>query len=192
MNFDEYRTYVKSDLFRYEGVTSWRKFLRNIILSPGFKYTFILRTCRFLQGKKVLQPIYHVFRLLHRHYSIRYGIDIPSVTNIGKGFYIGHYGGIVINGYSRIGNNVNISHGVTLGQANRGHNRGCPSVGNQVYIGPGAKIIGKISIGNNVAIGANCVVTKDVPDDAVVIGVPAKIISDKGSRDYVNRIWRPD
>jgi serine O-acetyltransferase len=111
------------------------------------------------------------------------------LTNIGYGFYIGHFGGIVVNGQSRIGNNVNISHGVTLGQANRGRNIGYPTVGDYVYIGPGAKIIGNVNIGNHAAIGANSVVTKDVPNNAVVAGVPATIISDQGSSGYVNRTW---
>lgn len=79
-----------------------------------------------------------------------------------------------------IGENCNIGQGVTIGIAGRGEKKGVPQIGNKVYIAPGAKIIGKIIIGNNVMIGANSVVTKDVPDNAVVAGVPAKIISYKG------------
>jgi len=86
-----------------------------------------------------------------------------------------------------IGKNCNISHQVTLGIANRGTHKGVPIIGDNVYIGPGAKIIGDINIGNNVAIGANCVVTKDVPDNAVVVGVPGKVISYEGSMGYVNK-----
>ena len=74
-----------------------------------------------------------------------------------------------------------------VGQANRGGNKGYPTIGDNVYIGPGAKIVGAVKVGNNVAIGANCVVTKDVPDNAVVVGVPGKIISYTGSEGYVNR-----
>lgn len=107
---------------------------------------------------------------------------------IGKGFYIGHFGTIVVHSSAVIGDNVNISQGVTIGATNRGNRQGIPTIGNQVYIGPGAKIIGKITVGNNVAIGANAVVTKDVPDNAVVAGVPAKIISMQGGEGYINRI----
>lgn len=120
---------------------------------------------------------------MQRHY----GIQIPSETRIGKGFYIGHYGTIVVNGAAVIGDNVNISHGVTIGQANRGRHKGVAIIGNGVYIGPGVKIVGKVIIGNNVAIGANAVVTSDVPDNACVAGVPAKIISMNGADGYVNR-----
>ena len=86
-----------------------------------------------------------------------------------------------------IGDNVNISQGVTIGQTNRGKRKGVPVIGNGVYIGPGAKVIGKVTIGNNVAIGANAVVTEDVPDNACVAGVPAKIVSMNGAEGYVNR-----
>jgi len=189
VSFKNYRTYVKSDLFRYVGTLSWKAFLVNILFNPGFRYTFILRTCRYLHHKKMFKMVHLLFKYLHWHYSIRYGISIPVSTEIGYGFYIGHFGEIVINGRSKIGDNVNISHGVTLGQANRGKNMGCPSVGNQVYVGPGAKLVGNVIVGNNVAIGANCVVTKNVPDNAVVVGIPGKIISYEGSEGYVNNIW---
>lgn len=117
----------------------------------------------------------------------KYGIAIAPDMEIGSGFYIGHYGGIVISPYSKIGKNCNLSHGVTLGQANRGSNIGSPILGDNVYVGPGAKIVGAVRIGNNVAIGANCVVTKDIPDEAVVVGVPGKVISHKGSLDYISK-----
>jgi serine O-acetyltransferase len=77
---------------------------------------------------------------------------------------------------------------VTIGQSNRGKRKGCPTIGNEVYIGPGAKIFGNIKIGNNVAIGANSVVTRDIPDNAVVVGIPGNVISYNGSDGYINRI----
>jgi serine O-acetyltransferase len=86
-----------------------------------------------------------------------------------------------------IGDNCNISQGVTIGEANRGPRKGTPVIGNNVYIGPGAKIIGAVHIGNNVAVGANCVVTRDVPDGAVVVGVPGRVISYEGSKGYIIR-----
>lgn len=86
-----------------------------------------------------------------------------------------------------IGKNCNISHLVTLGVSNRGTRKGVPTIGDNVYIGPGAKIIGNIIVGNHAAIGANCVVTKDVPDNAVVVGVPGKVISLDGSVGYINK-----
>lgn len=105
----------------------------------------------------------------------RYGIQIPVSCKIGEGFYIGHWGTIVVNSGVKIGKNVNISHGVTIGQLNRGKRMGTPVIGNEVYIGPGAKILGNIVIGNNVAIGANAVVLDDVPDNACVAVSPQKL-----------------
>ncbi len=92
-----------------------------------------------------------------------------------------------MNEQSVIGKNCNISHGVTIGQTNRGTKKGTPVIGDNVYIGPGALIIGGISIGNNVCIGGNAVVTKDIPDNSVVVGNPGRIISQNGSEGYVNR-----
>jgi len=125
--------------------------------------------------------------MLH-HLTYKLGISIPPSTEIGSGFYIGHFGGIEINFRSVIGKNCNISQGVTLGAANREANKGYPTLGDNIYIGPGAKIVGAVKIGNNVAIGANCVVTKDIMENSVVVGVPARVISEEGSAGYINRI----
>ena len=95
---------------------------------------------------------------------------------------------IVVHERSAIGKNCNISHGVTIGIMNRGSKAGVPIIGDNVYIGPGAKIMGNIKVGDNAAIGANAVVTKNVPDNAVVVGVPAKVISYDGSEGYINRM----
>lgn len=91
----------------------------------------------------------------------------------------------MVNHEAKIGNNCNINHGVTIGTTYGGQYPGTPIIHNNVYIGPGAKIIGGITIGSNVAIGANCVVTKPISDNGVVVGVPGKIISYKGASDYV-------
>jgi serine acetyltransferase len=129
--------------------------------------------------------LYWIFRVLLRHYTYKFGINIPFDTRIGVGLYIGHPGNIHFNARAFVGANCNISQGVTLGQSNRGKNKGYPVIGDGVYIGPGAKIVGAVRVGNNVAIGANCVVTKDVPDNAVVVGVPGRVISFEGAHDYV-------
>ena len=85
-----------------------------------------------------------------------------------------------------IGKNCNLSHGVTIGVNRRGERQGVPTIGDNVYIGPGAKLFGGISVGDNVAVGANCVVTHDVPENGVVVGVPGRIISYEGSQGYIN------
>jgi serine O-acetyltransferase len=183
--FRELKYLIRSDLHRWHGRTNIFLLLRELLSNPGFKYTFWMRIAVYLRPRRILCPLYIVTRLIGNHYSVRYGIQIPFGTRIGSGFFIGHFGNIVVSGFSVIGRNCNISNGVTLGQANRGPRKGYPQVGDNVYIGPGAKLVGNVRIGNNVAIGANCVVTKDVPDNAVVVGVPGRVISFVGSKDYV-------
>jgi serine O-acetyltransferase len=124
----------------------------------------------------------------HKSVEISTGIGISNAAKIGKGFRILHFGCIFIADPVEIGEYCQISQGVTLGWAGRGDRKGCPIIGDRCFIGAGAKVIGKIKVGNNVAIGANSVVTKDVPDNAVVAGIPAKIINYNGSSDYLD--WR--
>lgn len=188
MTFREYQYLIRSDLYRISDSTSPAALLTHMLRGSAFKHTFWMRTCRYARSHLLLRlSLYHVARRMLMHYTYKFGISIPFETNIGSGFYIGHFGGIVVNEACTIGKNCNISHGVTLGILNRGERQGCPTVGDNVYIGPGAKIIGAIRVGNFSAIGANAVVTKDVPDHAVVVGIPARVISQDGSTGYVNR-----
>ncbi len=188
MTFNQYKYLILSDLYRHTGRVSFFLFLRYLFFGESYKYIFWMRTCLFLQHNIVLKLfVYPIARLILWHYTYKFGISIPYRTDIKSGFYIGHFGTIVVNGNSSIGINCNISPGVIIGQSNRGNNKGCPTIGDNVYIGPGVKIIGAIKIGNNVAIGANCVVLKNVPDNSVVVGVPGKVISYKGSEGYIVR-----
>jgi len=115
------------------------------------------------------------------------GIQLPPECEIGSGLYIGHFGNIIVNPRVRMGSNCNLSQGVTIGSAGRGQGiKGVPVLGDRVWIGPGAVLFGAISIGNDVAVGANAVVTRSLPDRAVAVGVPARVISYQGSFDYVS------
>lgn len=188
MTFSEYKYLVFSDLYRITGDVKLTSLMRNVFSGEAYQYNFWMRTCRYTKQNSVLRyTVYPFARMMLNHLTYKLGISICPFTEIGSGFYIGHFGGIVINSKSVIGKNCNISHGVTLGQANRGKNQGYPVLGDNVYIGPGAKIVGAVKIGNNVAIGANCVVTKDIPDDSVVVGIPGKVISQEGAAGYINR-----
>jgi serine O-acetyltransferase len=188
MTFREYRYLVKSDLYRISDRTGTGALLTHVLRGSAFKYNFWMRTCAYARSHPFLRhTVYRVARPMLTHYTYKFGISIPFETRIGSGFYIGHFGGIVVNEHCVIGKNCNISHGVTLGVSNRGAMQGCPVIGDNVYIGPGAKIIGAVKVGNHAAVGANCVVTKDVPDHAVVVGIPGRVISQEGSAGYVNR-----
>lgn len=130
-------------------------------------------------------PIQLFARCMLRYYRDKYGLQIFPGTKIGYGFYIGHGIGIVINPTAEIGNNCNISQFVTIG-ANHGK---AAIIGDNVYIGPSVCIVENVHIGNNVTIGAGAVVVKDVPDNATVAGVPAKVISYKTPARYIGNKW---
>lgn len=171
---------IISDLYRYTGRVCLSSFLSTYIKSPGFNFTVWFRLCSEFD--------FSLMKYLLSRKRVKYGIDIYSKTKIGKGFYIGHFGTIIVSSQAVIGDNCNISQGVTIGMMSRGDKKGVPVIGNCVYMGPGAKLIGKIRIGSNVAIGANAVVIDDVPDDGVVVGVPGRVISLNGARDYVMNV----
>ena len=110
---------------------------------------------------------------LSRHFT---GIEIHPGAKIGKGLFIDHGMGVVIGETAEIGDNVTIYHGVTLGGTGKEKGKRHPTVGNNVLIGCGAKVLGNIRIGDNSNIGANSVVLKDIPAGATAVGIPAKII----------------
>jgi serine O-acetyltransferase len=180
---------LRCDLQRYHPQgAAWLKMLETVFFSPGIWGIMIYRA-----GNHLTRMQNHVFRrlfmlpmrILKLLVCVPIGIDISFDSFIGKGFYIGHYGGIVIGEDVEIGERCNISQGVTIGIGGRGEKRGSPKIGNRVYIGPGAKIFGKITIGDDVAIGANAVVLKDVPNCAVIGGVPAVILNYNSSKDFI-------
>ncbi|MHA2061171.1 MAG: serine O-acetyltransferase [Candidatus Sifarchaeia archaeon] len=110
------------------------------------------------------------------------GIDIHPGAKIGHDFFIDHGAGTVIGETAEIGNNVTLYQGVTLGGVKTDRVKRHPTLGNNIVAGAGAKILGAITIGDNVKIGANSVVTKDVPPDSVVVGVPGRIVARNGKK----------
>lgn len=188
-SFQTWKEFIKSDLYRYDAKSGIKSLVKTYFVEEGFRYSFWLRTNNYLgnvKGKFFLFPVFMITKLIQRHLKFKFGLQIHSYGKIDKGLYIPHFSGVFINGNVIIGKNFTISQGVSIGVTNRGSKSGTPVIGDNVYIGPGAKIIGNVNIGNDVAIGANAVVTKDLPPFAVAVGVPAKIISLKGSEGYVN------
>ncbi len=178
---------ICADLYRLDGEVSVRAFIQNFFgFNPGFRFLTVLRLCAWTKSLGIFgRVLYYPLRLLFRHLQYKYGYSIPYNTTIGPGFYLGHYGGVVISSDAIIGWNCNINHGVTIGITYGGKHPGVPVIGDRVYIGPGAKVIGGVNIGEGVAIGANCVVANDIPPDSVVVGIPGRVISHRGSIDYV-------
>lgn len=188
MNLGQTLHLIRTDVHRYRGAHSLSCVLREFLIGQGCKFSIWLRLTQYLEAKRPLSSIFYwIARFMLRRNAVRFGLQIGHQAQIGPGLFIGHYGEIVINSKVRIGRNCNLSHGVTIGVVPKGGEKGAPVIGDNVYIGPGAKIFGAITIGDNVAIGANAVVTKDLPDNAVAVGIPAKVISSDGSAGYINR-----
>ena len=180
---------IKSDFNRYIA-TGGKSKVKIILFNQGFIFTFIFRinTALYNSCKKVpiLNKIIGLYCLIWLKISqVFTGLSFPIGLNFGKGILISHSGSIIINSQCIIGENCNLAPGVVIGYGIKKGVEGYPKIGNQVFIGPGAKIFGPITIGDDVAIGANAVVNIDVPSGAVVAGVPAKVVSMNGSSQYI-------
>lgn len=153
-------------------------------MEKKLKLLYWIRKCQNAKG------LFKLFaRFKYRHFYGYNNNNISWRTKIGKGLYLGHTGGRYINEKAVIGDNCNINHNVTIGQENRGSRKGAPTIGNQVWLGAGCVIVGKINIGNNVLIAPNAFVNFDVPDNSIVIGNPGKIINKNNSTEsYINNI----
>lgn len=175
----------RSDLYRNGNGSGLKTFIMLMLFRQGYRYMFFYRLSHTIKtSDSIIKYFYPVSFLFLRHYETKYLVHLESDTIVGPGMVIPHIGGIVVSPHAVIGSNCQLMQCVTIG-FKPGDHKGAPTIGNNVFIGPGAKVIGGIRIGNNVVIGANSVVTKDVPDNAVVAGVLAKILSYTGSKDYV-------
>lgn len=143
-----------------------------VLLYPSFKVMIYYH----ISHRLYLKGHFFLARYLCERAKRKTGIEIHPGATIGDDFFIDHGSGVVIGETTIIGNNVTIYHGVTLGGTSLDKVKRHPTVMDNVMIGSGAKILGNITIGSNTKIGANAVVTKDIPDDSVVVGVPGKCI----------------
>lgn len=186
MSLINYRSCIKADLFRYCGSTKIKDFFLVYRKHPGFKFSFWMRTCFYSKknflGNFFVFPFSYIF---YNHFKYKYGIDISYASNIGPGLLIYHFGGIVV-AVESAGKNLTVSQCTTIGMTIKDGIKKFPNIGDGVYLAPGSKVIGGITVGNNVAVGSNCVLNKSVVDDAVVVGIPGKVISRKGAYEYVN------
>ncbi|MEG0641085.1 MAG: serine O-acetyltransferase EpsC [Clostridium sp.] len=118
------------------------------------------------------------------------GIEIHPGAKIGNGLFIDHGMGVVIGETAEVGDNVTIYHGVTLGGTGKDKGKRHPTVGDNVMIGAGAKVLGPIKVGSNSKIGSNSVVVKEVPEGATVVGIPAKVVTPSSQR--ITYIYKDD
>lgn len=154
----------------------WHTYGGNIA-RQGLWVMWVYRFGRWRYGIRwrwLRMPFSFLYKLLFVFVQILTGIELPCEVQIGRRFRIEHFGEIIISGDVVLGDDVVVRNGVTIGLRNTGV-RGSPVIGDRVDIGAGAKILGNIKIGNDVAIGANAVVLTDVPDNSIAVGVPAVI-----------------
>jgi serine O-acetyltransferase len=158
---------IRNDLTTYNG--QWG--------SQGFWAMVIYRFGNWRYGIRpvVLRKAFSLlYRILFKCIQIITGIELPCEVRIGNNFRIDHFGGIIISGYARFGDNCVLRNGVTIGLKNV-EEKAAPEIGNNVSIGAGATILGPITIGDNVNIGAGAVVIQSVPDNCLAVGVPATV-----------------
>jgi len=137
---------------------------------------------RYTIGSRVLRaPFSFIYRILKVLSQILTGIDLPCEVVVGRRFTIEHFGGIIISGDAVFGDDCVVRNGVTVGLRHTGQ-RGAPVFGDRVDVGAGAKILGPIRIGDDVAIGSNAVVITDVPANSLAVGVPARILPRKSAQ----------
>jgi len=169
--------------------------LEALLTYPGFHAILCHRISHALWKRKV--PL--IPRLLSHLVRLCTGIEIHPAAKIGPGLFIDHGSGVVIGETAEIGENCLLYQGVTLGGTGKEKGKRHPTLGNNVVVGAGAKVLGNIVIGNNVKIGANAVVLRSVPDHAIVVGVPGRVIkkkvlrmTDSGVEEALDHVHMPD
>lgn len=169
------------DLYRYYGEKG-ESFVKRLLRPTELKYIALFRKaekCKFLPLK-----LYYTVKLKFMSYKTH--IQIPARTKIDEGFYIGHTGRVIIHPDAKLGKNMNVGTGVTIGYENRGERKGAPTFDGECWIGTNSVIVGNIRIGEDVMIAPLTFVNFDVPAHSIVIGNPAKIIhKENATKDYI-------
>ncbi len=162
-----------------------------VFLYPSFKAMMYYR----LAHKQYLKGHYFLARLISQKGVRKTGIEIHPGATIGKGFFIDHGTGVVIGETAEIGDNVTLYQGVTLGGTGKEHGKRHPTVGNNVMISTGAKVLGSFKIGDNSKIGAGSVVLEEVPPGSTVVGVPGRVVksvNDSLPQENLDHVHLPD
>jgi serine O-acetyltransferase len=154
---------------------------------PIITYRFGYYVVHGIKNKIIRLPLYIIYFIFKRLFEVIFAIEISEHAHIGKGLFIAHTGGMVIGHGTIIGDHPSFHQFITIGGTGIETGSNFPHMGDNIYFGTGCCVLGGITLGDNVMIGANAVVTKSFPDNATLVGVPAKAISiDRGSIDSVH------
>lgn len=169
----KYKSIIKADYFRYNGsIDTYTKV-----------FLILLRKAQY--GGKGF--IHFLWRILFRIHRLKRGIEIDANVRIGPGLFIAHPFNITINDKVVIGKNCNLHKGVLIGQENRGKRKGTPQIGDNVWVGINACIVGSVTIGNDVLIAPNSYVNCNIPDHSIVFGNPCRIVHrENATYGYIN------
>ena len=160
-----------------------------LLLYPGLHAIWYYRVAHYFQNRK----FYFIARALSQRAAKKTGIEIHPAATIGHRFFIDHGHGVVIGETTEIGDDVTIYQGVTLGGTGKDKGKRHPTIGNNVMIGAGAKVLGPFRVGDNSNVAAGAVVLDEIPDNCTAVGVPAQIVRRDGVRvDDLDQIHVPD
>ncbi|WP_051538333.1 serine O-acetyltransferase [Butyrivibrio proteoclasticus] len=192
MNWNQTVLYIKKDIYRSIGDYSIGLFWKTFFSGASTVNLLIhYRLCHYFIGKGN-KPFYYLFLIKFKKLQVRCGIELNPRTEIGYGLRLPHRGSIVIHPNTKIGNNCEIMSCVTIGNNILKDRDAVATIGDNVMICTGARVIGNVSIGNDVIIGANSVVNKDIREGTIVAGIPAKEIKDNDNMDYlINTEYKP-
>lgn len=179
----DYRRYLATGRGKANGLSV-------VLLTQGLWASFVYRWAHWCVVSNRSRPVAWMLRFGYvgagKLIEVLTGIRLSPGCRIGGGLYMAHFGPIRVNHRVRIGENCNLSQGVTIGEVQSGDRKGVPTIGNRVYLGTNAILIGNIEVGDDVAIGAGSVVIESVSSCAVVVGNPGRVVSFKGSFELIS------
>lgn len=175
---------IKADVWRYYGNYNGKLLLKCLLTQRTFRPVLTLRLCQWSKARfPVLFPFLY---LLHGFFQNSAGLELPWKTQVGAGFKIVHGYGIIINDSVKIGRNVTVLQGVTIGAKMSGKAAGTPVLNDGVTVGAGAIVIGNVVLGENSIVGAGALLTKDLPPHAIAANEPATIIKENIEARIIN------
>jgi len=183
---------LKADTHRQYGCFSWTRLVAGILTRRTFRVVATMRLCQAAHASRGLgRLMLPLWQALHRITQQRAGLDLPWRTSIGPGLSIAHGWGLVVNARARLGRNVTLFHGTTIGQRDRLDQGGTrisdtPTVDDDVWIGPHAVVVGGVCVGRGSRIAAGALVAEDVPSYSIMQGNPAKVVKRNCMPDVVH------